>query len=66
LEAMDLPAERVAFVGHDADELAGATRAGLATIAFNYDPDAKADVFLARFEELLQLVGPASPQPGSG
>ncbi|MFH1264875.1 MAG: HAD family hydrolase [Planctomycetota bacterium] len=66
LEAMGRPAEQVAFVGHDTEELAGAAKAGLSTIAFNYDPDAKADVFLARFEELLQLVGPASPQPGSG
>lgn len=66
LEAMELSAEQVAFVGHDTEELAGAAKAGLSTIAFNYDPDAKADVFLARFEELLQLVTPRSPQATGG
>jgi HAD superfamily hydrolase (TIGR01509 family) len=66
LEAMELAAERVAFVGHDAEELAGAAAVGMATIAFNHDPDAKADVFIARFEQLLPLVSPLSPQVGRG
>ena len=66
LRAMELPADRVAFVGHDAEELAGAAEAGLSTIAFNYDPDAKADVFIARFPQLLPLISPPSPQGGRG
>jgi FMN phosphatase YigB (HAD superfamily) len=66
LEAMELAADRVAFVGHDAEELAGAAAVGMATIAFNHDPDAKADVFIARFEQLLPLVSPISPQVGRG
>jgi len=66
LRAMELPADRVAFVGHDAEELAGATDVGMPTIAFNYDADAKADVFLPRFEEILPLVGPPASQPGRG
>jgi FMN phosphatase YigB (HAD superfamily) len=63
---MGLPADRVAFVGHDAEELAGAARVGLATIAFNYDPDARADVFITRFRQLLSLVSLRSPQAGRG
>jgi HAD superfamily hydrolase (TIGR01509 family) len=54
--AMNLPAEQVAFVGHDAGELRGARRAALRTIAFNFDPEAVADYYLDRFEQLLPLV----------
>jgi HAD superfamily hydrolase (TIGR01509 family) len=56
LIAMDLPAEQVAFVGHDRDELAGARAVGLRTAAFNYEAGAKADHYLSRFDELMQLV----------
>jgi HAD superfamily hydrolase (TIGR01509 family) len=56
LEAMQLPAEQVAFVGHDAAELAGAAGVGMPTIACNFEPDAQADVFIARFEDLLEVV----------
>lgn len=56
LDAMQLPAGQVAFVGHDAAELAGAAAVGMATVACNFDPDAQADVFIARFEELLDIV----------
>jgi HAD superfamily hydrolase (TIGR01509 family) len=56
LEAMNLPVSRVAFVGHDAEELAGATAVGMQTVAFNFDPDAQADVFIARFEELAEIL----------
>ena len=66
LHAMGLPGDRVAFVGHDAEELAGAAAVGMPTIAFNYDPDAKADVFITRFEQLLPLVRRPSPQVGRG
>ncbi|NUQ64858.1 MAG: HAD family hydrolase [Pirellulales bacterium] len=59
LEAMRLAPEQAAFVGHDTAELAGAARVGLQTIAFNFDPDAKADVFIARFDELLEVVSAA-------
>ena len=66
LGAIGLSADRVAFVGHDTEELAGAAGVGMATIAFNYDTDAKADVFITRFEELFPLVGPSASQPGRG
>ncbi len=56
LDAMHLPPERVAFVGHDAVELAGAAALGMSTIVFNGDADARADFAIDRFEELGQLV----------
>ncbi len=62
LAAMRLPPEQVAFVGHDSQELAGAAGVGMQTIAFNFDPEAHADVYLVRFDELLEL---ASPLPRS-
>ncbi|HEV3343182.1 MAG TPA: HAD family hydrolase [Pirellulales bacterium] len=56
LNAMQLPAEQVAFVGHDGAELAGARAIGLRTVAINYERGVKADHYLTRFDELLQLV----------
>ena len=56
LAALQLPAAEVAFVGHDARELRGAAAQGLATIAFNSDRDARADVYLQRFEDLIELT----------
>ncbi|HEV3024346.1 MAG TPA: HAD family hydrolase [Pirellulales bacterium] len=60
LTAMGMRADQVAFVGHDADELAGARAVRLRTLAFNFEPGAKADSFLSRFEELLDYVGRAA------
>jgi FMN phosphatase YigB (HAD superfamily) len=57
LDAMKLPASETGFVGHDARELRGAKLQGLSTIAFNNDRDAQADVYLQRFEDLLELTG---------
>lgn len=61
LTAMQLTAEDVAFVGHDADELSGAAAIGMPTIAFNYEPNVTADVFLERFEDLLDLIDCPAP-----
>jgi len=59
---MGLSAEQTAFVGHDATELAAAAALGMVTIAFNYDSDVQADVYLGRFEELdAVLLASASP-----
>jgi HAD superfamily hydrolase (TIGR01509 family) len=66
LEGMALPAEQVAYVGHDSEELAGAAQVGMPTIAFNFDADAQADVFLARFEELADLVEVRLPYAAAG
>lgn len=57
LNNMGVPAECAAFVGHDAAELTGAKAVGMHTIAFNFDDRAEADVYLARFEELVEEVG---------
>ena len=56
LSAIGMRAEQVAFVGHDADEMAGAKAVGLRTLAFNFEPGTKADRYLARFEELLDYT----------
>lgn len=57
-EAMCISATELAFVGHDTDELAAAMTAGMRSIAFNYDPHARAHVFLERFDQLIQAVRP--------
>jgi len=48
------PGEAV-FVGHDANELEGARRAGMATIAVNYDPDATAGYYAQSLVDLLNV-----------
>ncbi len=55
LGGLNVAPRQAAFVGHDADELQGARRCGLRSIAFNFDRDASADVFLGRFDELPAL-----------
>lgn len=56
LRALALPARRVAYVGHDAQHLAGAKAVGLTTVAFNYQRHAVADHYLSRFEDLPRLL----------
>jgi HAD superfamily hydrolase (TIGR01509 family) len=56
LRAMGLTSGQAAFVGHDAEELRGAAAVGLRTIAFNHEPCARADLYLQRFEDLLEHV----------
>ncbi len=56
LEIMRLPPAEVAFVGHEAAELAGASLVGMPTIACNFETGAQADMFIARFEDLLKVV----------
>ncbi len=46
----------VFFVGHDAEELSGAHDAGMTTCAFNHDDQVVADIYLRRFEDLLELT----------
>ncbi len=67
LAAMNLAPAEVAFVGHDSAELAGAMAAGIATVAFNFDPDARADCYLNRFEDLLEVLAwPDAPLAAAG
>lgn len=49
-----LPDEAV-FVGHKTSELTGAKAVGFTTIAFNYDADAPADIYIDKFCELTKL-----------
>ena len=56
LQFMKLPPDKVAFVGHDRLELAGAQAVGMPTVAFNFDNDAQADVHISRFEELIEVL----------
>lgn len=55
-DALGLAAEDCAFVGHDIDELEGALSAGITAVAFNYHPDAPADVYIDDFTELLDAI----------
>jgi HAD superfamily hydrolase (TIGR01509 family) len=66
LREMNLTASETTFVGHDAEELAGAAQAGMTTVAFNFDPEAKADTYLSRFDELLDVVGVRTPYAAAG
>jgi hypothetical protein len=50
------PAGEVLYVGHDAQHLAAAARAGMRTAAVNFAPGAQAEHLLARWEELLHVV----------
>jgi putative hydrolase of the HAD superfamily len=58
LHAVDqaqLAVEESAFVGHAADELDGARRAGLATVAVHHDPGARADYYAPSLVDLLNI-----------
>lgn len=57
--ALDLPIDACGFVGHDVDELTGAIDFGLYAIAYNYELDAPASVYLDSFDELILLVDSA-------
>ncbi len=55
-DALAVAADRCGFVGHDADELIGAEKAGLCAIAFNCDPALPADAYIQQFSDLGNLV----------
>ena len=55
LQQLRLNPDQAVFVGHRASELDGARAVGMQTIAFNYDDDASADIFIEKFSELLKL-----------
>jgi FMN phosphatase YigB (HAD superfamily) len=54
--ALELNPAELAYVGHDAEHLSGASAVGLTTVAFNHQRHALADFYLARFEDLLPLA----------
>jgi len=55
LRQAHLTPDEAAFVGHDADELDGAYRAGMATVAVNHEPGAKADYYAQSLVDLLNV-----------
>lgn len=65
-EALGRPVERIAFVGHDAEELEGAAAVGMRTVAFNCPPSVVADVWIARFDGLCAVFLPAMPVARAG
>jgi FMN phosphatase YigB (HAD superfamily) len=50
------PADRIAFVGSHCHHLAAAARLGMPTIAFNHDDQARADLYLRQFDELVAIL----------
>jgi putative hydrolase of the HAD superfamily len=55
LKQLGLTSKQAVFVGHKASELAGARAIGLQTIAFNFEKSAKADYFIEKFADLLNV-----------
>lgn len=49
------PADAV-FVGHELEELVGAARVGMHTLAFNYGPDTLADHHAHHFSDIAQII----------
>ena len=55
LQQLGVTCDQAIFVGHKASELEGARNAGMKTVAFNYDSDAKADFYIEEFSDLPKL-----------
>lgn len=55
LQQARLTPEQAAFVGHDAGELDGAHRAGMATVAVNYERGTQADYYARSLVDLLNV-----------
>jgi putative hydrolase of the HAD superfamily len=55
LNQLGLSPKQAMFVGHSTSELEGARKVGIKTVAFNYDPDSKADYYIDKFSELASL-----------
>jgi HAD superfamily hydrolase (TIGR01549 family) len=54
--SLDIPAKNCVFIGHDQEELDGASNAGITTIAFNHASGVKADYQVDHFTEILDVV----------
>ncbi|GAG39702.1 unnamed protein product, partial [marine sediment metagenome] len=65
-DALGVAPDRCGFVGHDADELAGAKEVGLCAIAYNSHPGAPADVHIDHFSKLKHCVSLARQAPAIG
>ena len=51
LQQLGVTSDQAVFVGHKSTELEGARNVGMKTVAFNYDPDAKADFYIKEFSD---------------
>lgn len=60
LQQLDTTPERAMFVGNAADDLDGAERLGMATVAFNHERDARAGFYATRFCEVVRFVDEAN------
>lgn len=62
LSELDCPPDKAVFVGHDLDELRGATDTGITAVEFNnyLGYHTPADNRIERFSDLLELVGAMS------
>ena len=56
LRQVNLPADKACFIGHDAEELDGAGKAGFHTIAFNPDPLSRAEYTADTFSDLITIL----------
>jgi HAD superfamily hydrolase (TIGR01509 family) len=66
LAELKIQPNQAAFVGHDVQGLTGALTIGMQTIAFNFDPEAEADAFIARFDELIELTSAGPGRAAAG
>ncbi len=57
MAGLNVTAIETIFVGHDDEELEGATRAGLTAVAYNCEQGAPCHHHLRHFDKLLELVG---------
>jgi putative hydrolase of the HAD superfamily len=55
LSQAGVSSEEAIFVGHKKSELDGAKAMGIKTVAFNYDRDAIADIYINHFSDLLMV-----------
>jgi putative hydrolase of the HAD superfamily len=55
LKQLGLRPDQAIFVGHKTSELKGARNVGLKTVAFNHDQDARADYYIDKLTDLLDL-----------
>lgn len=55
LNQLGIYSRQAVFVGHKGSELLGARAVGMRTIAFNYEEDVSADVYIENFSDLLNI-----------
>ena len=55
LQQLGITSNQAVFVGHKSTELDGARNVGMKTVAFNYENGAKADFYIEKFSELVDI-----------